>query len=172
VETDERLLLAVLNSEPVVDGCRLDHLDGESGDRFVREWGGNGSEGERSQLLRTRSALHAFIRNSDPKALAELSAVASFAIQVPQVSPQGLSWHLRASDDHLLAVQTLAAWSSVSARFPGRIRACANTQCNLFLVDHSRPGTGKWCSMAACGNRMKARAHAQRAKLQNRPYAG
>ena len=32
------------------------------------------------------------------------------------------------------------------------------------LLDRSRPGTAKWCSMATCGNRMKARAHAQRTR--------
>ncbi|WP_326937864.1 CGNR zinc finger domain-containing protein [Frigoribacterium sp. Leaf415] len=58
----------------------------------------------------------------------------------------------------------MSAWSSVTSTLPGRLRACANDECNLFLVDHSRPGTAKWCSMATCGNRMKARAHARRAK--------
>ncbi|WP_342211769.1 MULTISPECIES: CGNR zinc finger domain-containing protein [Frigoribacterium] len=58
----------------------------------------------------------------------------------------------------------MSAWSSVTSRLPGRLRACANDECNLFLVDHSRPGSAKWCSMATCGNRMKARTHARRVK--------
>ncbi|MEV0277804.1 CGNR zinc finger domain-containing protein [Streptomyces sp. NPDC050610] len=32
-------------------------------------------------------------------------------------------------------------------------------------VDHSRPGTARWCSKAACGNRMKARTHARKRHL-------
>nr|WP_308471387.1 MULTISPECIES: CGNR zinc finger domain-containing protein [unclassified Pseudoclavibacter] len=58
----------------------------------------------------------------------------------------------------------MLAWSSVITEFPGRLRACANHECTQFLVDHSRPGTAKWCSMAVCGNRMKARTHARRSK--------
>ena len=166
MERDEALLLAVLNSEPVIDGHRSDHLDGDSGDRFAHRWGGTGSLTERAELRRVRSALHAVIRDSDEEAVSLLSEVVSRATQVPQVTPHGLSWQLEAPADRLLAVQTIAAWSSVMARFPGRVRACANAECNLFLVDHSRPGTAKWCSMAACGNRMKARAHAKRARKQ------
>lgn len=66
--------------------------------------------------------------------------------------------------DDRLPVDAVLAWSTVSARLPGRLRPCANAECELFLVDHSRPGTAKWCSMATCGNRMKARAHAQRVR--------
>ncbi|KAA9089133.1 CGNR zinc finger domain-containing protein [Microbacterium radiodurans] len=168
MEQDEELLLAVLNSEPVIDGRRSDHLDGEPGDRLVRSWGGTGSAGERDELRRVRSALHAAIRSSDAEALTVLAEVVSPAVQVPHVTSDGLSWRLTAPADRLLAVQAVAAWSSVVARFPGRVRACANGQCNLFLVDHSRPGTAKWCSMAACGNRMKARAHAERARGRGR----
>ncbi|NJC55654.1 CGNR zinc finger domain-containing protein [Brevibacterium marinum] len=56
--------------------------------------------------------------------------------------------------------------STETGPHPGRLRACANTECNLFLIDHSRPGTAKWCSMFTCGNRMKVRAHAQRTRQQ------
>ncbi|MGO4300955.1 CGNR zinc finger domain-containing protein [Leifsonia sp. RAF41] len=36
---------------------------------------------------------------------------------------------------------------------------CANPDCSKFLIDHSRPNSARWCSMAECGNRMKARRH-------------
>jgi predicted RNA-binding Zn ribbon-like protein len=29
----------------------------------------------------------------------------------------------------------------------------------LFLLDRTRAGTARWCSMSVCGNRMKARRH-------------
>ncbi|WP_425503278.1 CGNR zinc finger domain-containing protein [Psychromicrobium silvestre] len=45
---------------------------------------------------------------------------------------------------------------------PGRLRPCANLECNKFLIDHSRPNTARWCSMADCGNRLKARRHQAR----------
>jgi predicted RNA-binding Zn ribbon-like protein len=40
-----------------------------------------------------------------------------------------------------------------------RVRPCANPECVLWFVDTSRPGTRRWCSMAACGNRDKAARH-------------
>ncbi|MFJ9079539.1 CGNR zinc finger domain-containing protein [Streptomyces sp. NPDC102278] len=36
----------------------------------------------------------------------------------------------------------------------------------MFLIDHSRPGTARWCSMAVCGNRMKARTHARKRRFE------
>ena len=42
----------------------------------------------------------------------------------------------------------------------------------MFLLDESRSGTARWCSMATCGNRLKARRHNARGKgalgLRNR----
>jgi predicted RNA-binding Zn ribbon-like protein len=34
----------------------------------------------------------------------------------------------------------------------------------LFLIDHSKPNKARWCSMAVCGNRMKARRHYERSR--------
>jgi predicted RNA-binding Zn ribbon-like protein len=34
----------------------------------------------------------------------------------------------------------------------------------MFLIDRSKPNTARWCSMAICGNRMKARRYYQRTK--------
>jgi len=54
------------------------------------------------------------------------------------------------------------AWDELRAESPGRLRACANPECRLFLIDHSKPNSARWCSMATCGNRMKARRHYRR----------
>jgi predicted RNA-binding Zn ribbon-like protein len=40
-----------------------------------------------------------------------------------------------------------------------RIRQCANEECLWLFVDASKSGTRRWCDMAACGNRAKARRH-------------
>jgi predicted RNA-binding Zn ribbon-like protein len=56
-------------------------------------------------------------------------------------------------------VRAVLTWDAVAKQSPGRLRPCANDQCHLFLIDHSKAGTAKWCSMAICGNRMKARRH-------------
>ncbi|MBF4625731.1 CGNR zinc finger domain-containing protein [Clavibacter sp. VKM Ac-2872] len=166
MDRDEELLLAVLNSAPVVDGQREDRLAGASGRQLARDWGGTGTAAELERLRRTRDALHAVIRRdaAAPAALEELAAVVDGAVRTPRVTADGVVWELRVPRDDRIPVDAVLAWSTVTARLPGRLRPCANDECELFLVDHSRPGTARWCSMATCGNRMKARAHAQRVR--------
>lgn len=43
-----------------------------------------------------------------------------------------------------------------------RIHRCGGTNCVLFFYDETKSGTRRWCSMAGCGNRMKAALHYQR----------
>ena len=160
---DEELLLAVLNSSPVVDGERVDQLDGSNGDDLVTRYGGAGTDAEREHLRRTRDALHAMI-HEESGAADRLAATISGAALLPEVTVDGLRWRLDAPADEQLAVRAVQAWSRVAEELPGRLRPCANTDCHLYLIDHSRPGTAKWCSMATCGNRIKARAHAERTR--------
>ena len=49
-------------------------------------------------------------------------------------------------------------------RAPDRVRRCQNPGCVLWFYDTSRNGTRRWCSMAVCGNRAKARRHYDRAR--------
>jgi predicted RNA-binding Zn ribbon-like protein len=39
------------------------------------------------------------------------------------------------------------------------IRQCGDARCGWLFVDRSRGGRRRWCSMADCGNRAKARRH-------------
>lgn len=161
---DEELLLAVLNSAPVTDGVTADALDeGRGGGALVRSWGGSGSSKELARLRQVRAALQAVIRGEETAADDDLASALEAVTQTPRVTRDGVTWDLRVPDDDRLAVETILAWSRVITDLPGRLRPCANRECNLFLVDHSRPGTAKWCSMATCGNRMKVRAYARRA---------
>jgi len=45
-----------------------------------------------------------------------------------------------------------------------RIRICASDTCRWIFYDESRSGRRRWCDMATCGNRAKARRHRARAK--------
>jgi predicted RNA-binding Zn ribbon-like protein len=40
-----------------------------------------------------------------------------------------------------------------------RIGRCQGTNCILLFYDVTKSGTRRWCSMAGCGNRMKAALH-------------
>ncbi len=39
-----------------------------------------------------------------------------------------------------------------------RLKVCADDECQWAFYDNSRARTGKWCSMAVCGNRAKQKA--------------
>jgi predicted RNA-binding Zn ribbon-like protein len=43
-----------------------------------------------------------------------------------------------------------------------RIRICASETCRWLFYDESRSGRRRWCDMATCGNRAKARRHRDR----------
>jgi predicted RNA-binding Zn ribbon-like protein len=45
-----------------------------------------------------------------------------------------------------------------------RIRICANDTCRWLFYDESRAGRRRWCDMATCGNRAKAKRHRERQK--------
>jgi hypothetical protein len=58
----EELLLAVLNSAPVVAGDPVDYLDEAPGQELARSWGGTGTADELAQLRCARDALQSIIR--------------------------------------------------------------------------------------------------------------
>lgn len=63
---------------------------------------------------------------------------------------------------HLLMPIVHAASDLVCKGGFSHIRKCENPVCPLFFFDTSKNHTRRWCSMAICGNRMKATAFYQR----------
>ncbi|GAA5049955.1 CGNR zinc finger domain-containing protein [Nocardia callitridis] len=165
VVEDEELLLTVLNSAPVIDGNPTDALSGDGTRDWIRALGGGGTRAEGDLLRRVRDTLHALIRRASTD-ITLLEAALDHARLRPVPFAEGVTWRLEAPADEELAVRVILAWSRVNTELPHRLRACANHECNLFLIDHSRPGTARWCSMAACGNRMKARTHARKQRFE------
>jgi len=47
-----------------------------------------------------------------------------------------------------------------------RLKVCGNDSCQWAFFDTSRSGTGRWCSMAICGNRAKQEAWRARRRTQ------
>jgi predicted RNA-binding Zn ribbon-like protein len=43
-----------------------------------------------------------------------------------------------------------------------RLKVCPGVDCGWAFYDHSRNQSGRWCSMAVCGGRAKARTHYRR----------
>ena len=47
-----------------------------------------------------------------------------------------------------------------------RLKICPGDHCGWAFYDHSRNRTGRWCSMAVCGGRVKARSHYRRRRAR------
>jgi predicted RNA-binding Zn ribbon-like protein len=161
--SDEGFLLALLNSTPVVDGVPADDLAEPA---RARAWltgaGGLGTEAELRQVLQIRQALQAVVRGEQPPDV--LSPALQGVASVPAMTDGQITWTLRVPPERRLAVRAVLAWDALARHSPGRLRPCANDECRLFLIDHSKANAARWCSMASCGNRMKARRHYQRSR--------
>lgn len=161
--TDEALLLDLLNTTPVVDGAPSDTIaDAEAGRRWLAEHGQPVSDEEWRAVLEVRAALQDVVRdNASPAPVARFVEGASYRAAL---AGGAIAWELDLPEGRSAAARAVLAWDALRASSPGRLRPCANTECRLFLIDHSKPNTARWCSMARCGNRMKARRHYQRAR--------
>jgi predicted RNA-binding Zn ribbon-like protein len=162
-ETDEGFLLALLNSTPVVDGVPADDLaDTGRALAWLAGVGGLGTEAELRHVREVRRVLQAVVRGSEsPEVLAPALRGVAY---VPAIADGLVSWTRSVSPERELAVRAVLAWGALARHSPGRLRACANDECRLFLIDRSKANAARWCSMAVCGNRMKARRHYQRAR--------
>lgn len=160
--TDETFLLDLLNSTPVVDGLPQDLLAGEFTGEWLRRRGGSGSSAEREQTIRARDVLQNVVRGH--AAVTSLAPLLSGVRSVPGIDGEGVAWTTDVPSARGLAVRAILAWDEIRRSSPERLRPCANAECALFLIDHSKPNRARWCSMAVCGNRMKARRHYERTR--------
>jgi hypothetical protein len=160
---DAEFLLALLNTTPVVDGVPADDLaDPEQGCAWLASMGGVGTEAELRRVLQVRAGLQAVLRGTERPDV--LAPALHGAASVPALDGGRVNWRLRVAPERKLALRAVLAWDALAKNSPGRLRPCANDECRLFLIDHSKAGTARWCSMAVCGNRMKARRHYERAR--------
>lgn len=124
------------------------------------------------------------VSNSIPRELAELTRVGELlravvrgtvgahvldpllhgVARTPALRDGEVRWTLQAPPHRVLAVRAVLAWAELNTSRPGRLRPCANDECQLFLLDNSTGNTARWCSMAVCGNRVKARRHHERSR--------
>lgn len=163
---DEALLLDLLNTTPVVDGVPHDELEDPAA---ARAWLSSHditlTRTQLQELVEVRAALQAVVRgDGDPQQLQPFLTGVALS---PAVSDGGIAWALATTGTSGAAARAILAWDALRITSPGRLRACANSECALFLIDRSKPNTARWCSMAICGNRMKARRHYQRTKATN-----
>ncbi|PZF83549.1 CGNR zinc finger domain-containing protein [Jiangella anatolica] len=98
-----------------------------------------------------------------PSDIEVINAAAASPPLVPSlgVVGAGVGW---ASPTTPAALSTIArdAIDLFAGPLASRIRVCASETCGLLLVDTSRPGKRRWCSMQRCGNLAKVRGYRQR----------
>ena len=165
VMPDEDFLLAVLNSTPMLDGVPADEFaDTGRARAWLARAGGAGTEAELRQVIQARQLLQDVVRGERPADV--LAPILDGAASTPVLAGGEITWALNVPPERELAVRAVLTWDALAKQSPGRLRPCANGECRLFLIDHSKAGTARWCSMAVCGNRMKARRHHQRARNQ------
>jgi len=143
---------------------------------------GAGRDGSVRALRRAhalRSALHAVFlaeaegRHAPAAAAAALGAFLEQAAAHLTLAPGGETWTFRfAGEEHPESPLWPVAWEAArlltsAARPP--IRRCANDRCRWLFLDESRRGNRRWCDMAVCGSRAKARTYYRRRKARGEP---
>ena len=142
-------------------------------ERGLCQQGARATQAELERAIVVREGLRAVLDGHnggepDPEAVAALEAAtdhaslrASFTGAQPELTP--VCGGIDAGLARLLAAVTTAAadgsWQ--------RLKACADEECRWAFYDHSRNRSGRWCSMATCGNQQKARTYRERARADS-----
>ena len=164
----EPLALDLVDSEFAPDGTVVDLLaTAESARAWAAAAGLNGAldEAALSALRQARTAIRDALEG---RGAAPLNAVldkgrvrlsVSNALAPARTLQAGeLAWQP--------AVLAAANLHDLLETAPERVKHCQNPDCVLWFFDTTRNGTRRWCSMAVCGSRMKARRHYDRVKAR------
>ena len=68
---------------------------------------------------------------------------------------------------HLLGPLAESACDLLAYGDPSLVKKCENPACVLFFYDTTKNHSRRWCSMSACGNRMKVAAHYRRLRASS-----
>jgi predicted RNA-binding Zn ribbon-like protein len=115
----------------------------------------------RTEILRIATAVAA---GSEPNSadIETINAAAARPPLVPALLPGGGTTVVAPTAAAALSTLARDAVDLFGGPLAARIRMCAADDCGLLLVDTSRPGKRRWCSMERCGNRAKVRTHRAR----------
>jgi predicted RNA-binding Zn ribbon-like protein len=125
---------------------------------------------ELERAVAGRESLRAMLRaNHDRRpapagALAQLNALAAAVPHRLRFIADG-AWEIVPAGtgfDHALATVLGAVATGMADGTWARLKVCAEDTCQWSFYDTSRNRSGKWCSMAVCGNRTKVRAFRER----------
>jgi len=167
---DEPLALDLINTEWLPSGTLVDLLATDAGTQAWLAAAGAAATwvpGTREALVLARQAIRDVVPGQGgTTALDRLNAVLDHGHLRLSINPLGQPQQSLEVDDPAWrpAVMAAANLLGLLEESPERIRRCQNPACVLWFFDTTRNGTRRWCSMAACGNRAKARRHYDRAR--------
>ena len=92
------------------------------------------------------------------QAASRASLRATFTDCSPRLTPAA-----KGTDAGLARLLAIVARSAADGTWD-RLKACAGPDCRWAFYDKSKNRSGRWCSMATCGNLHKTRAFRERAK--------
>jgi predicted RNA-binding Zn ribbon-like protein len=140
--------------------------------RFAGRFDRDASELE--AMLAVRSRLRQLWTLDREDAVAEVNAILADANARPYLlRHDGFDWHLHATDqtaplaERVIVEIAMALVDVIRSRENGRLRACAADDCSGVLLDLSRNGSKRFCSVR-CGNRMNMVAFRERAANEAR----
>ena len=125
------------------------------------------------EACRLREAIHdvaAALAHGEPPGGADLLTIrdiAHRAMEAAELAAAGRAYALdfsRAPAE--LALLGPVAWSALDLLREGsfeRLKRCPGPGCGWLFLDRSRNNSRRWCEMATCGNRIKAKRHRERA---------
>jgi predicted RNA-binding Zn ribbon-like protein len=132
------------------------------------------TQDELRRTLEVREGLRAMGRanNGEPLDTRQVAALNRAANAIPLVvGVEPDDWSLRPAtrgvDGFLGTILAIVARSMADGSW-SRIKACRNDTCHWLFYDQSRNRSGTWCTMAACGSRMKSRAYRSRRRAASR----
>ncbi len=126
-------------------------------------------DNDRRRLVEVRDALHGLVTANggaelQRRAVTTLNEAARRVRLGVRLHPDD-GYRLMAEGvgiDRPIGELLIAVTGAMAAGSWSRLKVCANDACQLAFYDASRNRSGRWCSMATCGNRMKGRAYRER----------
>jgi predicted RNA-binding Zn ribbon-like protein len=113
-----------------------------------------------------RTSIHdAVLDRTNQRALRRVAAAAKEATAASTLRPRPdgtVHWAFATASSLDLPRLAVARAAAELLTSPDRttVRACPGDDCGWLFIDQR--GRRRWCSMSACGNRAKARRHAER----------
>jgi len=147
-------------------------LDGGKAETAVRGWNGRETLHHARKLRRTLHDAAERLSTSGSFPAAAVRAINALLDAAPgtyRLSPSGEGFRLSYGSTPRKALHLLEPLARSAAGFLAeadlrRVKRCGNKKCVLYFYDATKNQARRWCSMALCGNRMKAAAHYRRLK--------